>query len=104
MHFGGAADGLNAGSPSPARRSSYQPYASAMSCSASGAMMSSAAIAAANPPLDLVPGEPRRRVVQEVGLPPGQFLLLPVVDGDCLGRCRQVIPEVFDQLELFGRA
>jgi hypothetical protein len=66
-------------------------------------MMSSAAIPASDPPLDLLPGKTRRRVVLEVGLAPGQFLLLPVVDRDRLGIRGQIIPEVLDQLKLFGR-
>src|SRR5262249_19788070 len=95
---------LRNSSPKPARRRSYQAYASSMSCSASGARMSSAAMVAADPPLDLVPGQPGSRVAHQVGLAPGQLLLLPVVDRN-LGRSRcQIVPEILHQLEFLRRA
>src|SRR5438874_600801 len=67
------------------RRLADDSWPSAMSCSASGARISSAIIAAPHSALDLLPGQSRGQVLQQVGLPPGEFLLLPVVDRHRLG-------------------
>src|SRR5690242_19577026 len=87
-------------SPRPTLWASYHAYASSRSAAASGAMMSSAAMAAANPPLDLLPGQARCRIIPEVGFASFQLLDLPVVDRNVLGSRRQVVPEVFDELQL----
>jgi hypothetical protein len=78
MHLGCTADRFQKcldtpqnSSPKPVRRPSYQAYASAMSCSASGAMMNSAAIAASNPLFDFFPRESRGGVSHQVGFSPG---------------------------------
>src|SRR5436190_379477 len=91
-------------SPKPIRRSSYQAYASARSFSTSGARMSSAAMTTANPTFDLLPRQSSGGVVCQGSLPPGQLLLLPVVNRYRFGGGRQVIPQVFDKLKLFRRA
>src|SRR5436309_3062629 len=72
-----------------------------MSCCASGAMVSSAAMLAPNATFDFFPAQAGSRVVQEVGLAARQFFLLPVVDWDGLGRGGQVIPEILDEVEFF---
>jgi hypothetical protein len=55
-------------------------------------------------PLDLGPGESRRRVVKQVGFTPGKLILLPVMHRYALGCGREVIPEIFDELEFLRRA
>src|SRR4051794_35797237 len=67
-------------------------------------MTSSAAMAASNPPLDLLPGQAGCRIVAEIGFAPFQLLDLPVVDRDVLGSRRQVVPEIFDELQLLRGA
>src|SRR4051794_27961759 len=91
-------------SPRPTRWPSYQPYASAMSCSASGATTRSAAIAATNPSLDLFPTQARCRVLHEIRLATGEFLHLPVMNRHCLRARCNVVPQIFYELELLRRA
>ena len=77
----------------------------AMFRSASGA---TARLAAAtllpHPALHLLPGQSRIGIFPEVRLPACQFLLLPVMNGHIFGSAREVIPEIFNELKLFGRA
>ena len=63
-------------------------------------MMSSAAIAAANPSFDLLPREAGGGVPQQIGLSSGQLLPLPIVDWHCLGSGCKVVPQVFYELQL----
>src|SRR5262245_27022948 len=95
---------LRNSSPNPARRISYQSYASAMSRSASGARIRLAAMTTADPPLDLFPGESGGRVFLQVRLPAGEFGNLPLMHRHVGRRRGQVIPKVFDELEFFCRA
>jgi hypothetical protein len=57
-----------------------------------------------DPSLHLIPGEAGRRVRRQVGLPAVQLFSLPIVDGNDVGRGREIVPEVFDELELLRRA
>jgi hypothetical protein len=69
-----------------------------------GATMSSAAIAAFHPTLNLFPTQARGGVLQQVGLPSGELFLLPVVDRHILRRGREVIPEILDELKFLRGA
>jgi hypothetical protein len=51
-----------------------------------------------------IPGEARRRIVLQVLLTPIEFLLLPVMDRYVLRIRREIVPKIFDELELLGRA
>src|SRR4051794_17050836 len=90
-------------SPRPTRRSSYQSYAALTSCSASGAITSLTAMTASHAPLHLLPAQPCCRIVLEVRLSPREFFFLPLVDRDSLRGGGDVIPKVFDELELLGQ-
>ena len=37
--------------------------------------------------------------MEQVGLPPGKLILLPVINRNCIGGCRDVVPEILDELE-----
>src|SRR6266436_1890297 len=75
-----------------------------MSCSASGARISSAAIAAADPAFHFFPRESGSRILQEIRLSPRQLLLLPVVDRYSIGRGGELIPQILHELELLRGA
>src|SRR5208282_6238341 len=67
-------------------------------------MINSAAIAASNPALNLVPGQPGCGVAHQVGLPASKLHLLPVVYGNCLGGGGEIVPEVLDELKFLRGA
>src|SRR5436309_1150231 len=75
-----------------------------MSCSASGAMINSAAIATSDSLFDFVPRESGGRVFHQVGLSLGQLFLLPVMNRYRFGSGRKIIPQVFHKLEFFRGA
>src|SRR6266480_3495174 len=75
-----------------------------MSCSTSGAMISSAAMATDDPPPYFFPRKTGSRVVPEICFPTCQFLYLPVVDWHCFRRCREVIPKIFHKLQFLRGA
>src|SRR5262249_51135319 len=72
------------------------------SCSASG-RSSISAMAGANPPLRLLPGNRPLRVLTEGGLSARQLFLLPVVDRHSIGIRGDAVPEGLQELEVFGK-
>src|SRR5580693_457084 len=86
-------------SPSPDLRPSYQRYASAMSRSASATISRSTAMPGTYIELYLFPRPCRGPVFQQICFPAFQLLLLPIVDRHRFRHGREVVPEVFDQLE-----
>src|SRR3990172_3423493 len=103
MYWMQASTQLRYSSPSPNRRNSYQSYACWTSCSASGARINSAVMTTPDPGFHLGPGDTGSWLARQIGFSPGKFLLLPIVDGDIGGRTSQIVPEVLNQLKLFGR-
>ncbi len=101
--FTQASTQLRSSSPRPTRRSSYQARASARSLTTSGLTTSSTATASSRSTADFVPREPRSGRARQRCLSPRQLLPVPLLDRHPLGIGREVVPQVFDQLELLRR-
>lgn len=43
-------------------------------------------------------------MVHELGLPASKFFQLPIMNRHILGDCRQVVPEILNELKLLGRS
>ena len=52
--------------------------------------------------LDVFPSDGRSRSRHQAGFAKGEFLFLPLVDRHVVRIGREVVPQVFDQLQLFG--
>jgi hypothetical protein len=56
-----------------------------------------------NSPFYLIPGKPRGRIIHQIGFSPVQLFDLSVMHWNIRRCCRQIIPEVFDELQFFRR-
>jgi hypothetical protein len=72
-----------------------------MSCSAYRVIINLAAIAAANPPFDLLPRQAQSRIILEVRFPACQFFFLPIMHRNRFGNGRVIVPKIFYELEFF---
>jgi len=61
-------------------------------------------MAASNVPFNFFPRQPRRRMALQMRLASFQFLNLPVVHRNGIGRSGKIVPQVFDELKLFDGA
>ena len=66
--------------------------------------MTLTATSATDSAFDFFPGQASARVLGQIRLAADQFRLLPVVNRHRVRRGRQVVPQVFDQLQFLCRA
>ncbi len=52
--------------------------------------------------LYLIPRSSRGRIFCQIRFPARQFLLLPIVDRHRFRHGREIVPQIFDQLEFLG--